>query len=75
MKEVLDLFDLGYGKAEFQKDLHAAIFAMGTWAAIRLPEIKSFTMDQFEGDLKIILILGAARFLASFVTNNKPPGQ
>lgn len=67
-------FALGYGSPELQKDLHAALFAMAAWGAIRLPQIQTFTWDQFTGDLKIVVCLGAAKFLASFVTNNQPPG-
>jgi hypothetical protein len=67
-----DYVNIGYGKPEFQKDLHVAIFAMASWAAIRLPQISTFTMAEFQSDLKIMLILGLSKFLASFITNNQP---
>lgn len=74
MNWLKDLFALGYGKPEFQQDLKAAVLAMAAWAAIRIPQIKSFTIEEFEGDLKIVLALGVAKFLSSYVTNNTPPG-
>ena len=66
-------FDLGYGPPEFHRDLHAAIFGLATWAAIRIPEWHSFTADQFHADLKVAATLFAAKFVASYVTNSVPP--
>lgn len=66
-------FSLGYGAVEFHRDLHAAIFAVAAWGAIRIPQITTFTQEQFVIDLKMAASILAAKFLASYVLNNKPP--
>lgn len=66
-------FSLGYGPQEFHRDVHVAWVVLLTYLVTRLPEIKTYTIDDFKQDAWTVGSMIVITLAKSFLTDNTPP--
>jgi len=60
-----DYLDFGYGPAEFKRDVHVAWTVVGAYLIVRIPEINSYSLEQFKGDCLQVAAIAVVAVLKS----------
>ena len=61
-------FELGYGKPEFSRDLHAMIVAAAGFLIVRLPFLQTATWESVKSDLITLVSIAVVAGLKSYLT-------
>ena len=70
-----DWFQIGYGPAEFHRDVHVAWVVFLTYALTRIPQIRSFTWDQFKEDSLTVGSMIVITIIKSYLGKTQQPGS
>ena len=62
-----------YNGDDFARDVHAGIVVLAGFLVVRLPQITSFTLAQFEQDVITVAVMFVVAFLKSYLSG-KPGG-